>query len=198
MNEPIGQFVDTVAAQWWLWAAAAVILGDQILRAASAGYRSATDRLLRPGTRGALALAAAVVVSLGAGFVAFKDARAKLADTETRLADTEKKLAEAVVLRPELKVLDTTTERFPDGTYKISKLVEIVSRFPPSSLHIAVTAKGITELKIEPQSKRGMMIHGPSAQNGDTITDRIQGPAGKYLLVIRSASADVTLTHRFE
>ena len=198
MNETMGQFLDTVAAQWWLWAAVVVILGDQILRAASAGYRSATDRVLRPGLRGGLALAVAVVVALAAGFVAFKDARGRLADSETRLADTEKKLAEAVVLRPELKVLDTITERSPDGTYKISKLVEIVSRFPPSSLHLTVTAKGISELKIEPQSKRGMMIHGPSAQNGDTITDRIQGPAGKYLLVIRSTSADVTLTHRFE
>jgi hypothetical protein len=198
MDESIGQFLATVAAQWWLWVAVAVILGDQILRAASAVYQSATDRLLKPGPRRGLALAVAVVVAFAAGFVAFKDAGAKLAETETRLADTEKKLAEAVVLRPQLKVLDTTTERFPDGTYKVSKLVEIVSRFPPSSLHIMVTAKGISELKIEPQSKRGMMIHGPSAQNGDTITDRIQGPAGKYLLVIRSGSADVTLTHRFE
>lgn len=198
MNEPIGQFLDSVVAQWWLWLVAALILGDQLLRAVSAGYRAATDALLKPGARGALTTIAAVVVTLAAGFVAFNDARAKLADTEARLADTEKKLSEAVVLRPELKVLDTITERFPDGTYKISKLIEIVSRFPPSSLHITVTAKGIMDLKIEPQSKVGMMIHGPSAQKGDTITDRIQGPAGKYLLVIRSASADVTLTSRFE
>ncbi|MGE5146125.1 MAG: hypothetical protein ACM3N5_05215 [Candidatus Eiseniibacteriota bacterium] len=198
MDDAINQFLATVAGQWWLWVAAAVIAGDQLLRAASAGYQSATDRVLKPGSRGGATLVVAVVVALAAGFVAFKDARARLADAETRLADTEKKLAEAVVLRPQLKELDTTIEKFPDGTYKVSKLVEIVSRFPPSALHIAVTAKGIRDLRIEPQSKSGMMIHGPSAQNGDTITDRIQGPVGKYLLVIRTGSADVTLTHRFE
>ena len=198
MNGAIGQFLNIVAAQWWLWAVAAAVLGDQALRAASSGYRSATDRRVTPGLRGALALVAVAVVTLGAGFVAFHGTQVELQDSQAKLADTEKRLAEAVVLRPELKVLETTTERFPDGTYKVSKLVEIVSRFPPSSLHITATAKGIMDLKIEPQSKRGMMIHGPSAQDGDTITDRIQGPAGKYLLVIRCATADVTLTHRFE
>ena len=191
MNPDLGQFLSTVAAQWWLWAVAAIIVVDQILRAASGGYRGATDRLVKPGLRGGVALVAAVVVALAGGFVAYQGMQAKL-------ADTEKRLAEVVVLRPELKTLETTTERQPDGSYRISKLVEIVSRYPPSALHLTATAKGISELKIEPQSKHGMMIHGPSSQSGDTITDRIQGPVGKYLLVIHATSADVTLTHRFE
>ncbi|HVO15688.1 MAG TPA: hypothetical protein VMV26_10760 [Alphaproteobacteria bacterium] len=191
MSQDLGKFLAAVAAHWWLWAVAAIIVGDQLLRAASVGYRGATDRVVKPGLRASLALVAAVIAALAGGYAVYEDAQA-------RLADTEKKLAEAVVLRPELKTLETTTERQPDGTYKISKLVEIASRYPPSALHITVTAKGITELKIEPQSKHGMMIHGPSSQSGDTITDRIQGPVGKYLLIIFAASADVTLTHRFE
>lgn len=191
MSHGLGQFLTAVAAHWWLWAVAAVIVGDQLLRAASAGYRGAADRLIRPGARASLALVAAVAAALAGGYAVY-------VDSQVKLADTEKKLAEAVVLRPELKTLETTTERQPDGTYKISKLVEIVSRYPPSALHITATAKGISELKIEPQIKRGMMIHGPSSQNGDTITDRIQGPVGKYLLVIFAGSAEVTLTHRFE
>ena len=112
--------------------------------------------------------------------------------------NSNRKLAEAICSILEVPLGHARIEKFPDGTYKVSKLVEIISRYPPSALHIAVTAKGIRDLRIEPQSKSGMMIHGPSAQNGDTITDRIQGPIGKYLLVIRAGSADVTLTHRFE
>ena len=46
MEDAIGQFLNTVAAQWWLWAAVAVILGDQALRAASAGYRREMVRVL--------------------------------------------------------------------------------------------------------------------------------------------------------
>jgi hypothetical protein len=191
MSEELERFLSGVAGHWPLWAVLAVVVADQLLRATSAGYRAATDRVLKPGLRAALVLVAAVVAALAGGYAVFQDAQA-------RLADTEKKLAEAVVLRPELKTLDTVIERESDGTYKISKLVEIVSRYPPSALHLTATAKGISELKIEPQSKRGMMIHGPSSQNGDTITDRIQGPVGKYLLIIRAASAEVTLTHRFE
>jgi hypothetical protein len=191
MSGELERFLGGLAGLWWLWAVAAVILADQFLRATSLGYRGATDRAFRPGLRATLMLAVVVVAALAGGFVVYRDAQA-------RLADTEKRLAEAVVLRPELKTLETTTERQPDGSYKISKLVEIVSRYPPSALHIAATAKGITELKVEPQSKRGMMIHGPSSQNGDTIRDRIQGPVGKYLLIIHAASAEVTLTHRFE
>jgi hypothetical protein len=191
MDSELGQFLREIAAHWWLWVVAAVLAGDQALRAASGAYRQRTDRWLKPGWRGALSLAAAVAVVLAAGFLAFTDVAA-------RLADSEKRLAETVVLRPRLDLLETTTERLPDGTYRISKLVEIVSRTPPGRLQIAATARGIMDLKIEPQAKRGMMIHGPSAQNGDTITDRIQGPVGKYMLIIRAAGADVTLVHHFE
>jgi hypothetical protein len=186
-----GQYIGDVAANWWLWLVAAVLIGDQALRVASGAYGRWTDERLKPGFRGGVSVVAAVAVVLAGGFLTFRDASAKL-------AGAEQQLAEAVALRPELKTLETTSERFPDGTYKISKLVEIVSRTPPSSLHLVATSKGIMDLKIEPQSKRGMMIHGPSTQKGDTITDRIQGPVGKYLLVIRSATADVTLTHHFE
>ena len=191
MDADLSQFLGDAAGRWWLWVAAGLLAGDQVMRAASSGYRHRTDGWLKPGARGALSVVAAVAVVLAAGFVAYRDARVKLADAEKRLAET-------VILRPELKDLETTTERFPDGTYKISKLVEIVSRTPPGSLHVKVTARGIMDLRIEPQSKRGMMIHGPSAHKDDTITDRIQGPVGKYLLVIRSASADVRLEHHFE
>jgi hypothetical protein len=191
MDDALGQFLGDIATRWWVWAVAGVLLVDQALRAASAAYRDATDRRLAPGPRGALSLVVAVAVVLAGGFLAFRDANARLAETQQRLAEAE-------ALRPQLKTLDTTTERFPDGTYKISKLVEIVSRVPPGSLHIVVTAKGISDLRIEPQSKRGMMIHGPSSLKGDTITDRIQGPVGKYLLVVRAASAQVTLEHHFE
>ena len=191
MDSELGQFIREIAAHWWLWVVAAVLAGDQALRIASGAYRQRTDRWLKPGWRGALSLAAAVAVVLAAGFLAFTDVTAKL-------ADTEKRLAEAAVLRPRLDMIETTTERLPDGTYRISKLVEIVSRTPPGRLHIAATARGIMDLKVEPQAKRGMMIHGPSAQNGDTITDRIQGPVGKYMLIIRATGADVTLVHHFE
>ena len=186
-----GQYIGAVATHWWLWLVAGVLVADQALRVVSGAYGRWSDQRLKPGWRGGLSVVAAVAVVLAAGFLAFSDASAKLAGAEQRLV-------EAVALRPELKVLETTSERFPDGTYKISKLVEIVSRTPPSSLHLVATSKGIMDLRIEPQNKHGMMIHGPSTQKGDTITDRIQGPVGKYLLVIRSATADVTLTHHFE
>lgn len=191
MDSGLSSFIGTIAAQWWLWAVAGLLVADQALRLASGAYRRSTDRWVRPGWRGFASLVAAVAAALAAGFMAYGDVTA-------RLAHTEKQLAETVVLRPELKMLETTTERLPDGTYKISKLVEIVSRSPPGRLHIAATARGIRDLKIEPQTKRGMMIHGPSAQKGDTITDRIQGPVGKYLLIIRAAGDEVTLVHHFE
>lgn len=191
MDNGLSPFIGAVAGQWWLWAVAGVLVADQALRLASGAYRRSTDRWFTPGWRGFASLVAAVTAVLAAGFVAYSDVTARLADTERRLAET-------IVLRPELKMLETTIERLPDGTYKISKLVEIVSRSPPGRLHIAATARGIRDLKIEPQSKRGMMIHGPTSQKGDTITDRIQGPVGKYLLIIRAAGDEVTLVHHFE
>src|SRR5690554_492918 len=135
MDEAFGQFLAQVAAHWWLWAVVAALLCDQALRLAVPAYRQRTDRWLKPGWRGALSVVAAAVVALVGGYLAYRD-------VSLRLADTEKRLAETVVLQPKLNMLETTTERLPDGTYRISKLVEIVSRTPPGRLHIAATARG--------------------------------------------------------
>ncbi len=87
-----------------------------------------------------------IIAIFGLGFVV-ASYQAWQAERVARL-DAEHKAATAQVLRPELIIIDEVVKDNSDGTYTITRLVEVISPFPPNRVIFEAIGDGVINIDV--------------------------------------------------
>ena len=176
----LGQAVTT-----FLWASA-LLLGSGPIILRQAGYPGFAERWLSLLQKLPFGRGLVVVVAFGAfgwsNFSAYRGVQETLIEIEQR--------AEGPILR----TLDEQSERNPDGTYTIQRLIRVESQFAPNLLHLEAIGDGVIDLNIVSEGRNTSFLIKPAQPNSISI----QFPNGAYTVVVRSKTPKVLIDHRFE